>query len=96
MAAFADWGRPPAQAGRFASAEVKLKEAVRLAPNWADPLKTWGDMLAAQGKRAEAIAKHDPALKLAPNWVQLREARSRLRQLQDVIPRSGKAVQFSR
>ena len=79
MAAFADWGRPLAQAGRFASAEVKLKGAVRLAPNWADPLTISGDMLAAQRKRAEAMTKHDPALKLAPNWVQLREARSRLR-----------------
>ena len=39
--AFADWGRLLAEHRRFESAEVKLKEAVRLAPNWADPLKIW-------------------------------------------------------
>ena len=65
-------------AGRYQAAEVKLREAVRLAPNWADPLKSWGDMLAAQGRRDEAIAKYDAALKLAPNWAALRAARARL------------------
>jgi tetratricopeptide (TPR) repeat protein len=77
-AAFADWGRLLAGAGRHQSAAVKLREAARLAPNWADPLKYQGDSLAAQGKRGEAAAKYDAALKLAPNWAALRAARAAL------------------
>ena len=74
-AAFSDWGTLLLDARRYRSAEVKLREASRLAPNWADPLKSWGDLLAAQGKREEALAKYDAALKLAPKWVGLRKAR---------------------
>ena len=74
-AAFSDWGKLLLDARRYPSAEVKLREASRLAPNWADPLKSWGDLLAAQGKREEALAKYDAALKLAPKWVGLRKAR---------------------
>lgn len=76
--AFADWGRLLVEAGRFASAEVKLAEAARLAPKWADPLKYWGDALAEQGKRDEAMVKYTEALKLAPKWQELRQARARL------------------
>ncbi len=77
-AAFADWGRLLAKAGRHQSAAVKLAEAVRLAPNWADPLKYQGDSLAAQGKRGQALAKYEAALKLSPNWQELRTARQRV------------------
>jgi tetratricopeptide (TPR) repeat protein len=77
--AFADWGKLLLQARHYASAEVKLRYAAKLAPSWADPLKFWGDALAAEGKRDEAIAKYDAALKLAPKWQALQQARARLR-----------------
>jgi tetratricopeptide (TPR) repeat protein len=77
-AAFLDWGKLLLDNKRYATAEVKLREAARLAPNWADPLKYWGDLLAAQGKRKEALTKYDAALKLAPKWAELQRARAPL------------------
>ena len=76
--AFLDWGRLLLDNRRLGSAQVKLREANRLAPTWADPLKYWGDLLAAQGKRNEAMAKYDAAARLAPKWVELRRAQSRI------------------
>lgn len=57
---------------------MKLRNAAKLAPNWADPLKYLGDALGGEGKRDQALAKYDAALKLAPDWQELRQARARL------------------
>ena len=76
--AFVDWGRLLLQAHHYSSAELKLRNAAKLAPNWADPLKYLGDALGGEGKRDQALAKYDAALKLAPEWQELRQARSRL------------------
>ena len=76
--AYLDWGRLLLENGRLDSAEVKIRRAAELAPNWADPPKYWGDLLAARGERHAALAKYDAALQLAPNWKELRQARDRL------------------
>jgi tetratricopeptide (TPR) repeat protein len=75
--AFVDWGKLLLQARHYGSAEVKLRYAAKLAPNWADPLKYWGDALAGEGKRDRALAKYDSALKLTPKWHELGQARAR-------------------
>jgi tetratricopeptide (TPR) repeat protein len=56
-------------------AVVKLKDANRKGPYWADPLKAWGDVLAKRGHAKEALVKYDEALKYAPNWAALTQAR---------------------
>ena len=76
--AYVDLGRLLAQHRRFESAVIHFKEAVELAPDWADPIKYWGDALASQGRRKEALIKYEAALRLAPKWVELRQARSKL------------------
>ena len=76
--AFVDWGRLLLQAHHYGSAELKLRNAARLAPNWADPLKYLGDALAGEGKRKDALDKYDAALKLAPQWAELKQARARV------------------
>ena len=54
---------------------MKLSDAHKRGPHWADPLKAWGDVLAKQGNAKDALVKYDEALKYAPNWKQLKEAR---------------------
>ena len=76
--AYLDWGRLLLDNGRLATAEVKLREAARLAPSWPDPLKYWGDLLVAQARPREALAKYDAAAGLAPRWAELRHARARI------------------
>jgi tetratricopeptide (TPR) repeat protein len=76
--AYAEWGRSLAQRRQYNAAEIRLKKAIALAPNWVDPVKYWGDALASQGKNANAIRRYDAAIKLAPNWLELRRARQRL------------------
>jgi tetratricopeptide (TPR) repeat protein len=74
-AGYYSWGVALARHGDLDGAVIKLKDANRKGPHWADPLKAWGDLLAKQGHTKEALAKYDAALKYAPNWKQLRDAR---------------------
>jgi tetratricopeptide (TPR) repeat protein len=73
-AGYYSWGLALARHGDLAAAILKLTEANRRGPHWADPLKAWGDVLARQGKTRDAFAKYKEALKYAPNWKQLTEA----------------------
>ncbi len=75
-AAYYSWGLALLKHGDLAGAEVKLMDANKRGPHWADPLKVLGDVLTKQGRTKEALAKYDQALKYAPNWKQLQEARS--------------------
>jgi tetratricopeptide (TPR) repeat protein len=77
-AAYYSWGVALAKHGDLDGAAVKLHDANRRGPHWADPLKVWGDVLARQGHTREALAKYDEALKFAPNWKQLKDARERM------------------
>jgi tetratricopeptide (TPR) repeat protein len=74
-AAYYSWGVALAGHGDLEAAAIKLQEANRRGPHWADPLKAWGDVLAKQGNTKEALAKYEAALKFAPNWKQLKDAR---------------------
>jgi tetratricopeptide (TPR) repeat protein len=67
-----------ARHGDLVGAEVKLIDANKRGPHWADPLKAWGDVLVKQGNIKGALAKYDEALRYAPNWKQLKEAREAL------------------
>jgi tetratricopeptide (TPR) repeat protein len=75
-AGYYSWGLALAEHGDLGGAAIKLKEANRRGPHWADPLKAWGDVLARQGKTQDAVAKYDEALRYAPYWQQLKEARA--------------------
>ena len=69
------WGVALAKRRDFAGATLKLTDANRRGPHWADLLKAWGDVLVKQGQVKEVLTKYDEALKYAPNWKQLKEAR---------------------
>jgi tetratricopeptide (TPR) repeat protein len=77
-AAYYSWGVALARHGDLVGAEVKLIDANKRGPHWADPLKAWGDVLVKQGNIKGALAKYDEALRYAPNWKQLKEAREAL------------------
>ncbi|WP_162888062.1 hypothetical protein [Sphingomonas mesophila] len=86
--AFLDWGRLLLDSGRLQTAEVKLREAARLAPTWPDARKYYGDVLARQGKRREALAEYAAATRLAPKWTELQQARARLQRSPPPSPRA--------
>jgi tetratricopeptide (TPR) repeat protein len=74
-AAYYSWGVALVKHADLDGAVVKLKDANRKGPYWADPLKAWGDVLAKRGHAKEALVKYDEALKYAPNWAALTQAR---------------------
>ena len=55
-ATYYSWGVALAGHGNLDAAAIKLQEANRRGPHWADPLKAWGDVLAKQGNTKEALA----------------------------------------
>jgi len=76
-AAYYSWGLALWRHGDAAGAIDKLRQANKLGPHWADPLKAWGDVLAAHGHHDEAASKYDEALRYAPEWDELKQARKK-------------------
>jgi len=64
-AAYYSWGLALWRHSDAAGAIDKLRQANKLGPHWADPLKAWGDVLAAHGHHDEAASKYDEALRYA-------------------------------
>jgi tetratricopeptide (TPR) repeat protein len=62
------WGQSLLEQGDFDAAIVKLEEAHRRGPHYADPLELWGEALARKGDYAGAAAKFAEADKYAPRW----------------------------
>ena len=65
---YSAWGEAKLARGDFDGAIVQFREANRVGPNWADPLKFHGDALAAKGDHRGAIGKYRAAARLAPRW----------------------------
>ncbi len=63
-----DWGRALLDKGDVDGAIVRLKEAHRITPHFADPIELWGEALVRKGDLAGAAAKFAEADKDAPRW----------------------------
>jgi len=65
------WGRVLLKKGDYDGAIVKLAQAHKLGPKFADPLEMWGEALTAKGKAGAALDKFEEANRYAPNWGRL-------------------------
>jgi tetratricopeptide (TPR) repeat protein len=66
--AHTDWGRALLMKGDLDGAIVKLQEAHRRTPGFADPLELWGEALMRKADLSGAIAKFREADRGAPRW----------------------------
>ena len=62
------WGQALLKRGDTAGAIARAREALRLAPRFADPLKLWGDALMARDDPAGAAAKYRAAAERNDRW----------------------------
>ena len=56
---------------KYAEAAAAAREAVRLAPDWAEAHSKLGGVLRDQGKTADAIAEYREAVRLRPDWAEV-------------------------